>query len=258
MAIKQGLKRSDELNLDNLANPGTEQVVGLIHRAALFKVDISGKILNKNVEGIFLLNPATWDESKASNWIQHNIPGQSDPVFQWTSSGPRTVTFDALVTTETSDYKVSAGEKESEKATPKKTLQAVADYAVSLFNVSVPTPPPTSQYTKNEDILDISNRLNYYRSLAYPSYTDPNAKGVPSRLKSSPPLLVLFAGNSLSSLAYSDRITNKQDVWVLTNYTIRITKQLSNLIPIEAVVSFTLVQYNIRSFDSNRFYKDTR
>jgi hypothetical protein len=256
MAIKQGTKRTDELNLDNLANPGSDHVVGMLYRAALFKVDISGKILNRNAEGVFLLNPSAWEESKTSNWVQHTIPGQSDPVFQWVSSGPRTVTFDTLVTADTSDYKVVQGEKEQEKASPKKVKQVIADLAVKLFGVQVPPPVDDNQYLKNSDILDISNRLNYYRSLLYPSYTDPNGKGVPSRLKASPPLLVLYAGNSLTNIPYSDRITNKQDVWVLTDLKIKITKQLSNLTPIEATVSFTLVQYNIRSYDSNRFYQD--
>ena len=105
MAIKQSRKRTDELNLENLANPGVQFVAGQLQRAALFKVDMSGKILNKNSEGVFLLNPSELTETKSAKWVSHEVPGQSDPVWQWLSSGPRVVTFDALVTADTSDRK---------------------------------------------------------------------------------------------------------------------------------------------------------
>lgn len=258
MAVKQGTKRLDELNPDNLANVKAHFTVGELQRAALYKVDISGKIMNKNAEGIFLLNPSAWEENKSAKWVSHEVPGQSDPIWQWISSGPRTVTFDALVTADTSDYKVAQAEVEQQKAKPKSELQAVADYAISLFKIQVPPAANQDTMLKNDQVLDISNRLDYYRSLLYPQYSDPNQKGVAGRLKASPPLLVLYAGNSISNLAYSDRITNKHDVWILTDLKIRITKQLSNLTPMEAVVTFTLAQYNIRSFDSNRFYKDNK
>ncbi len=257
MAVQQGKKRS---GADSLANPDQKYVTGELYRAALFKVDIAGNILSNNAEGIFLLNPSAWEESKSANWAQHNVPGQSDPIFQWVSSGARTVTFEALVTADMSDQKVIVAEKEQKKAEPKAVIEAVADFAVKLFSVAIPPIPnsPSGEPVKNEVTLDISDRLNYYRSLLYPSYTDPNSKGVPSRLKGSPPLLALYAGNSISKLSYSNKITNKHDVWILTDLRIRITKQLANLAPMEATVNFTLVQYNIRSFDSNRFYKDTK
>lgn len=257
MAIKQSRKRTDELNLENLANPGVQFVAGQLQRAALFKVDMSGKILNKNSEGVFLLNPSELTETKSAKWVSHEVPGQSDPVWQWLSSGPRVVTFDALVTADTSDYKIAQGQEEQSMSEPKTIVEAVADYAVALFNIKIPPKPNEQPYAKNEDILDISNRLNYYRSLLYPHYSDPNEKGG-GRLQASPPLLAMFAGNSLSSIPYSDRITSKQDVWILTDLKIRVTKQLPNLAPMEAVVSFTLAQYSIRSSDSNKFYKDTK
>jgi hypothetical protein len=238
MPISQGTKRPDA-NLENLANPGNEHEVGFLNRAALFKVDISGKILNKNLEGIFLLNPTAWEESKSAKWVAHEVPGQSDPVWQWVSSGPRTVTFEALVTADTSD-KIAKAEEEQSKSSVKTSIEAVASIAMDFFKITIPPPRNESTALKNAEILDISDRLNYYRSLLYPEYTDPNNKGVPGRLKASPPLLVLFAGNSISNIPYSDRITNKQDVWILTDLRIRTTKQLANLAPMEAVVTFTL------------------
>ena len=45
-----------------------------------------------------LLNPESLTETKAANWVQQNIPGQSDPLLQWISGSARTVTFTAKVT----------------------------------------------------------------------------------------------------------------------------------------------------------------
>jgi hypothetical protein len=249
MAVKQTPK-SKSADLSNLGNPQTDMDSAL-KKAALFRVDISGNIISDPL-GVFVLNPSAWNETKTSNWVQNQVPGQSDPIFQWISSGARTLTFDALVTTDTSDYTIVESEKNSDKAKVKNVKEAVADFAVKLFKVQIP-PPRNSELVKNTEVLDISNRLDYYRSLLYPTYSDPNGKGVPQRLKSSPPLLVLLAGSGVAKLRYGNRITNKHDVWVLTDLKISITKQLSNLAPMEATVTFTLVQYNIRSFDRLRF-----
>jgi hypothetical protein len=241
----------------DLANNDTN-IEGILKKAALFKVDIAGNIIADPL-GIFHLNPSAFNESKSANWVQTAIPGQSDPVMQWVSSGARTITFDALVTADTSDFTVAESKAITEKAKTKNVKEAVATFAMKLFKVPVP-PPRSTQPTKNSEVLDISDTLNYYRSLMYPTYSDPSGKGVPQRLKASPPLLVLLAGSGIARLAYSiaanskGRITNKHDVWVLTDLRINITKQLPNLAPMEATVGFTLVQYNIRSFDKNRFH----
>lgn len=258
MAIRQSNKRTDSLNIGSLANPGNEQDVGKVHKAALFKVDISGKILNKNSEGVFLLNPSAIEESKSAKWVAHEVPGQSEPIYQWITSGPRTLTFDALVTADTSDIGDVKNELFTKESNPEPSTDVIADLAVKLFKVQIPPKRNTGNVIRNSDTLDISNRLDYYRSLMYPQYTNPNNKGVPGRLKSSPPLVVLFAGNSISNLAYSDRITNKHDVWVVTDLKIRITKQLPNLAPMEAHVTFTLAHYNIRSSDSSKYHKDIK
>ena len=243
----------------DLANPGTENIEGILKKAALFKVDIAGNIIADPL-GIFHLNPSAFNESKTANWVQNTIPGQSDPVMQWVSSGARTLTFDALVTADTSDFTVNESKKATEKAKPKNVKEAVATYAMKLFKVPIPPPRSTQVVLKNSEVLDISDSLDYYRSLMYPTYSDPSGKGVPQRLKASPPLLVLLAGSGIAKLAYSisadskGKITNKHDVWVLSDLRINITKQLPNLAPMEATVSFTLMQYNIRSFDRHRFH----
>lgn len=220
-------------------------------QAALFAIDDKGTILYNHV-GRFLLNPSTYDDSKTVNWAQQNIPGQSDPVLQWVSSGARIVTFDALVTADTSYFDSGIISKPGEETDQlKKSLTAVSDIASAFFKISVPPPRQTLVQTANNgDKLDISNFLNYYRSLAYPTYDDINN---PKKLRFSPPLLVLFNGSTTSKLLYSDRISTQHDLWVLSDLKIKVTKQLPNLAPMEAVVSFTLIQYNIKSFDTRRF-----
>lgn len=252
MAVKSVIK-SKRGDLSSYANPESEFDPFTIKRAALFKVDIAGNILTDPL-GVFPLNPSLWNESKSANWIQNSIPGQSDPIFQWVSSGARTLTFDALITADTSDFNVEESKVATEKAKPVEAKEKIATFAMKLFGVQIPPTAKSREELKNDEVLDISDFLNYYRSLLYPTYSDPNGGGVPGNLKSSPPLLVLLAGSGIAKLRYDGRITNKHDTWILTDLKINITKQLSNLAPMEAIVSFTLVQYNIRSFDRHRFH----
>ncbi len=243
MAIKQ-LRKSRT----NLAN--TFDNDGTLKSAALFTVDREGKIEKGRDEGIFLLNPSSWNETKTSNWAQQNVPGQSDPVLQWVSSGPRTVSFQALVTADTSDYvtgqNLAPGKSSYNKI---ETIQDFIGVIAAQFSKTSTTAPTPKDLPKP---LDISNYLNYYRSLLYPIYDN---KDIPHRLQGSPPLVVLFTGSAINRFSYGDKITSNQDLWVVTSLEINITKQLPNLAPMEAVVSFQLMQYNVRSFDRSRFLK---
>lgn len=229
---------------DSLANSSEDNK--FLKKAALFRVDPNGKILANN-EGVFLLNPSALEESKSSNWNAHNVPGQSDPPLQWTASGPRTITFEALVTKDTSYF------DEVDNASNSSSTTIVSKIASSIANIS-PIVARTSAKTKatKGNGLDISNNLNYYRSLLYPEYDNIIN---PKRLVQSPPLLVLYEGRSIIKVPYEGRISAQHDVWVLTDLRIRITKQLPNLAPMEATVQFSLMQYNIRSFDHRRFTK---
>lgn len=250
MAVKQTIK-TNRSDLPSLANPGRENTGDLL-KAALFRMDITGRIIG-DPQGVFHLNPSSWSESKSANWVQNSVPGQSDPVFQWVSSGVKTLTFDAFVTADTSDFNVLLAKQNTAVAKPKNVTEKVASLAVKLFKVQVP-PPRSTEAVKDPDVLDISATLDYYRSFMYPTYSDPNGKGIPQRLESSPPLLVLLAGSGIAKLRYGSRVTNKHDMWVLTDLKINITKQLPNLAPMEATVSFTLANYNVRSFDRRRFH----
>lgn len=237
---------------------------GSLQKAGLFKVDSSGTIL-EHKHGRFLLNPSTWEETKSANWTQNIPPGQSDPVMQWLSSGPRTVNFDALVTLDTSyfDPYEESNRKVAEESSASSSF--VAEIASSFFKVPNIVPRKnfsSTSYSSNSNtnsthILDISDKLNYYRSLLYPMYD--NEKD-PKRLEKSPPLVVLYVGNTFGDLKTSGkalpgkaRASSAMDLWVVSNIRIRITKQLQSLAPMEAVVTFQLIQYTIKSIDRSRF-----
>lgn len=248
MAVQQTKKIS---TLGNLANAYGSSSGGNLRSAAIFTVSIDG-LIEKREEGIFLLNPSSWSETKSSNWAAQSVPGQSDPVLQWVNSGPRVVTFQALVTADTSDF--IAGQK----VAPGKSSANLLDKANVIFGgiasafFKVAAPP--KRVAEDQDTqLDISIFLNYYRSLLYPVYDNIES---PRRLAGSPPLVVLYNGKATTKFPYGERITAQHDLWVVTNLEIQITKQLPNLAPMEAVVNFQLTQYNIRSFDRRRFLKE--
>lgn len=248
MALKHPRKSGSD---DALTNADVPNVGSMLRKAALFRIDKDGNII-KNRAGVFILNPASYEESKSANWVQQQVPGQSDPVMQWVSSGARTVSFEALVTADTSYFQSGLVTKPGEETDPiKKTINQIGAIASAFFKVTLPPPRQTVQVSANKgDSLDISEYLNYYRSLLYPTYDNSTN---PNKLRYSPPLLVLYAGKSIIKVPYENRISSQHDLWVLTDLKIRITKQLPNLAPMEATVQFTLVQYNIRSFDTNRF-----
>jgi len=244
MAINQ-LKKTN--TIDQLANAYSKND-GTLKAAALFTVGITGEI-ERTETGIFLLNPTSITEGKAANWIQQNVPGQSDPVLQWASSGARTLNFQALVTADTSDY--VSGQKIKPGQSSKNPLDrldtVIGGIASKFFKVAA---PQARQDTPDKTELDISAFLDYYRSLLYPVY---DKQENPRRLTGSPPLCVLYMGKAVTKYPYGQKITSQHDLWVITNLEIQITKFLPNLAPMEAVVTFQLTQYNIRSFDRKRF-----
>ena len=244
MAINQ-LKKTN--TLDSIANAYGRND-GTLKAAALFTVGIRGEI-ERTETGIFLLNPTSITEGKQSNWAQQTVPGQSDPVLQWTSSGPRTLSFQALVTADTSDFvsgqKIKPGKSSGGPLDRLDTV--IGGIASRFFKVAAPM---ARQDTPDKTELDISNYLNYYRSLLYPVY---DKQENPRRLTGSPPLCVLFMGNAVTKFPYGEKVTGQHDLWVVTSLEINVTKFLPNLAPMEATVSFQLTQYNVRSFDRKRF-----
>lgn len=229
---------------------GSANDIGKLVKTVLAKVKNDGTIdLNSAVSGTLELNPESWEESIVTNWVPHAIPGQSSPIFQWVSGGPRTVTFDALVTKDTSEFLNK----------PVNPLAALADAAINAVGtiassfLGVNLPPIgdlLGGFTSGSgEELGIHNNLDYYRSLCYPKYVD----GI---VDSSPPLIALYAGKTFNTQLTdpgTDSISPDTTVWILVDLKIRITKQLPNLTPMEAMVSFRLMQYPFKAIDASAF-----
>lgn len=236
--------------VDNVGDVTREQTNGL-RVAALFPVTPEGNVLRPST-GLFLLNPSSYEESKSANWVQQVTPGQSDPPLQWLNSGARTVRFQALVTADNSDFVAGSNRIPGEESDENGFLGRI--FSGSIASAFARTATPSTRVSANDSssatALDISNYLNYYRSLLYPVFD--NIEN-PRNLRQSPPLVVLMSGSAINKFQIGDRISSQSDVFVVTNLRIRVTKQLPNLAPLEAEVDFELVQYNIRSFSRDRF-----
>lgn len=246
------------LNKTGTAFSGEENT-GKLKKAGIFVVDSSGKLKiesdSKHLSE-FLLNPDSYNETKTANWAAQQIPGNSDPVHQYMGGGPRIVTFDALVTRDTSH--LDANQEESLASNLKDAaFTAVGAIASSFAGISVP--PIGDLFGTNAkpgNRLSIANRLSFYRSLLYPTYTANYAS-----MESSPPLVVLTLGSTLTDVNANetDSVLNKAPsspyvpVWVVTSLNIKITKQLPNLDPMEAIVTFTLHEYSVAPTDRGSF-----
>lgn len=210
------------------------------YKAGIGVVNSKGK-----VESIqeFLINPDSIEDSKSVNWASHNIPGQESPVYQWTSGGPRVLSFEALVTYDT--IYLTQAKKNPLQNLQNTAINAIGSIASSFLGVQLP--PLAGLLAKQaeiEDFLSINDQLDFYRSLYRPKYTQ-NEK-----LESSPPLVVLYLGSSLGMEplpSLNDEITKFSLLWMLTSLNIKITKWLPNLSPIEASVNFQFTQYQITS-----------
>lgn len=230
--IKSGLAVSENPNKNFL-------------QAGIFKITPTNT-LDKTSFGKFLLNPSTWEEHKASNWVQHSVPGQSDPIIQWISGGARMINFEALVTKDTTQFNLQdPPDFLSNLATS--AVNAVGNIASAFLGINVPNIGdllPVGDQGEGED-LSIKSYLDYYRSLMYPITKEQ------TKLLASPPLVVLFVGKTFGEIA--ETISFDTEVWVVTDLKIKITKQLPNLAPMEALVSFQLIEYTKQIKDQATF-----
>lgn len=249
MARKYQLKRGDKAAL---AQPtvNNEQLV----YAALFKVSSKGQIKQDNPLAPFLLNPDTIEDSKSGNWVENSIPGQSDPILQWTSGGPRNLNFTALITKDTIHF--PEAQTDLADSVIDSVTTAIGGIASEFAGINIPPLGDvvssllgTNTPSVGEDI-SIAPYLDYYRSLMYPGIDQDQV------LQSSPPLIVLAMGKTLSSFTgkgVTGNIGPDTDLWVAKNISIRVTKWLPNLAPMEAEVTFNLVQYSINSRSSSSY-----
>jgi hypothetical protein len=195
----------------------------------------------------FLLNPDTLSDTKPSNWVAHQVPGQAAPVYQWVSGGPRIVSFEALVTKDIREFPFDVSpDPNPQELLAGAVLNVIGSIASSLLGVAL---PPLSGLLSGDAgsgtgrELSIAKTLDFYRTLQKPRY-DKEGK-----LEASPPLVVLYFGDTLGEEPNTpqDKIDKYSQLWTLTNLDIKITKWLPNLSPMEAMVSFQFAEYKITS-----------
>lgn len=229
-----------------LSNYDAPLTQGDLIPAAIFPISASGEILSSGRYeslGVFLLNPESYEESHTTGWVGTPIPGQSLPVYQWVSGGARTITFEALVTKDTSYFNKQSKSKNPVDELASKAINAIGSIASNFLGAPIPTSQLLSTFTKNNGTsfdLDISEQLEYYRSLWKPVYDE-------NRVVQSPSLIYLYSGSTFEDISDSSYINPESQVFILTNLTIKVTKQLPNLAPMEASVTFQLEQYPITS-----------
>jgi hypothetical protein len=253
MARKPQLKRKDgqSLSLPTVANDR-------LTYAALFKVSPTGEIKSGSAFAPFLLNPDMFEDTKGGNWSETIIPGQSDPVLQWVSGSARNLTFTALVTKDTTHF--PEAQTDLLNVAVDAAIGAVGSIASAFAGVSIPPVGDiiASLLGDNKpgagEELSVAPYLDYYRSLLYPSIDEEKI------LQASPPLVVLAMGKTLSSFTGKNAtgtISPATDLWVAKNVSVKITKWLPNLTPMEAEVTFQLTQYIVSSISASSFDPDS-
>ena len=198
-----------------------------------------------------LLNPESINETKAANWIQQNIPGQSDPLLQWISGSARTVTFTAKVTLDlVENFTVNAegGTDDiwSLEIAPElsRISEITGNYNAAilsqLYNVPERVGEPTAQNTSNLSYTrwkqSIQPQLDFYRGLLVPR------TGSRRNQLRTPPLVRLYMGDVLGAASYSAN----QD-FILASYSFNILQTTPELLPTVADVTFTFMEYNDQS-----------
>jgi len=205
--------------------------------------NISGISLGALAE--FFINPSTWAESKTANWVKHNVPGNSDPHQQWTSSGARTITFEALVTNDSENGMVVKDSSQAAVCNPPRVtsvVKRIGAIAAQAFNISGLNLDDVKAINSSSALkLNINEKLNFYRSLCYPNLVSSR-----NRVESAPFFVKLIVGST-----FGKRTQNS--LFVVDKVDIQITKQYPDLAPIEARVTFTLTEFvgRILSADTN-------
>lgn len=206
-----------------------------------------------------ILNPESLNETKAANWVQQNIPGQSDPLMQWISGSARTVSFTAKVTLDivenftvssTDNADIWSLEVEPELSRISEITEGYNSAILSqLYNVSArvnaSSVTPAAIDQQNAAIQDnkrirwkqsIQPQLDFYRGLLVPR------EGSRKNQLRTPPLVRLYMGDILGAANYSAN----QD-FILASYSFNITQTTPELLPTSADVTFTFIEYNDKS-----------
>lgn len=200
-----------------------------------------------------LLNPESITEAKAATWIQHNVPGQSDPLLQWISGSSRTVTFTAKVTLDlVENFTVNSSgnpdiwklEVEPELSRTESITDGYNSAILSkLYNVSGRISQPFTASTQDLVQNDLTSHTRWTQSIQpqldfYRGLLVPRTGSLRNQVR-TPPLVRLYMGDVLGRASYSAH----QD-FILASYSFNILQTTPELLPTMADVTFTFIEYN--------------
>jgi hypothetical protein len=153
-------------------------------RAYIIPLDIhnSDNVIKDDAR-TFQYFPESIQDSKATNYQTKVIPGLSHPLYQWTSSGARTIAFQAVYTR---DRGLTASERKAVKITRQetKTFASSAKAAISSLGsmVSAATGIATNVDPRN---VDIPSAVAFLRSFLDPEYSS-DGRGVKGPIPDRP------------------------------------------------------------------------
>ena len=203
----------------------------------------------------FMLNPESITENLQGGWVHKQVPGQNDPVSSWVGNGSRTLSLTLLLVKDQSSLTPTTATGQSSVNNPSVTsvIGSIAKSALRIplpiFSNKSPNEPANAGASANMNTIDISAELDQLRQLRYGELSQPIGG-----LYSTPPSLVKFnffgqvrAPNSQNvinpTLGFASN--NLDNVyWTVDSIEINTTKWSANLLPLEAEVKLTLVQFN--------------
>ncbi len=196
-----------------------------------------------NSNNTLLLNTSSVSETKASNWVKHYVPGQSDPLLQWINGSERTISFTAFVTKD-----IASNPTVNEVANSDQWTLVISPELEARYKNADTVPALTLNNATNAAFKRLTNKvypqwsrsiqpqLDFYRSLVLPR------EGISSTFSKTPPLVYLRMGTILGN-----RADIEKQKYILLNYSMNITEFSPELEPTKATVTFTFVEYVARS-----------
>lgn len=159
-------------------------------RAYLVELDDSGSMVEYRAFQYF---PQTIDDSKSGDYVEKTVIGSSHPIYQWLHGGKRSISFDAVLT---SDFTKGTGQNPlgafgAVAETVTSFIKSPAATAISTLSSGGQDPyDPDGSTGKN---VNIAAGISWFRSKLYPTY-----KGN-EPVKPPPKLLLVVEGTEMSS-----------------------------------------------------------
>jgi hypothetical protein len=130
----------------------------------------------------FQYYPDTITDSKSVEYATKNIIGSSHPLYQWVHGSPRTISFDAIFSSDFSTKPLDGG-------TELTSMNSVIESASSVVKNPVGTMVGSIKKSMGiSDEMDVAAGIAWLRSKTYPMYTQ--------KVAVAPPKLLLWLENS--------------------------------------------------------------